>query len=76
MMTYHADEAGDVEPDGIANVVWVFDVGLDGIQTHVLAVAIHIVVEGQGQVVLDFTHIIARGPLLLLLIKINTSARK
>ena len=43
-VSYHAYEAGDVEPDGVTDEVRVLDLGDDPIAGHVLTPAVHKVV--------------------------------
>ncbi len=59
---HHADEAGDVEPDVVADGVGFTDGGEHGEVRHVAARALHPVVELQRQVVAHVAHGAAARP--------------
>ena len=71
--TDHTDEAGDVEPDGVADELRVFHFRHNGVVTHVSTRTVDIVVHRQTQVVDDTADIVTRCPLLVILVKVHAS---
>ena len=73
MYTDHTDEARDVEPDGVADELWVFHFRHDGVVTHVSTRTVDIVVHRQAKVVDDTADIVTRCPLLVIFVEVHAS---
>ena len=69
-MPYHSYSTRDVEPDWIAYVLCVLDLGDDGIAGHVSTGALYVSIDSQLQVVPDLTA--STRPLLHVLVKVHT----